>query len=808
MTSGTPSRCIDSLVHQTVSRNWSSISSCKYNTSPPPSQNMIGKIVYLYEKKLCAPQVGPFAPPIFTRVSYIHVASSFCFFPRLRLPFAFVKFIIRYRRDYTGGAGEEEVLATIDALAQVRNLLTAQDKAVQMVRRSGAWTHRLDRAIRAAIDTSELDELIASYKPSKAKSFAAESRALDLGLIAEALFEGQITYAALISKAKTHIDRNGRLVGKSNALRGIGYILSDICLAIAGLRQTALDCYLAIARLYSTKSRKLKYIDGKGLMNTTPFLKFMDNFSRPVTSLAPHTILAINRGSKKGILCVSIKGDDNRIERLVLAKIREKNNISRGFLWDPKTYKFIQTSAKDAVHRLLIPYLKRWTKRFLADRAELAALESHKISLRSMLLARGVKGEALIGIDPGLKHGCKYAVINTCGEVMDSGVIYPNPPQKLVKDSSKKLKSLAKRFGAYTFSIGNGNGHREFCDFFSIEISPSDKRFRYTIVSEAGVSIYSISAAAKKEFPGMDPSLRGAVSIARRLQNPLSELIKCEPSTIGVGMYQKDVKESKLKKSADRVVESCVAFVGVDLNTASSWLLRATPGISSRLAEEIVAHRSEFGPFKCRSDIRDVKGIGHKVFNISAGFLRVFGGTEPLDETEVHPENYDIARIILSKALTNKNISKSEALNYWAASREGLFVLSNRKDKYFGPEMASQIIDMLVAPNDPRDNHTLPTFRKGIIRLVDVKPGMQLSGVIRNVVDFGCFVDCGLESDGLLHKSNIENLNGIEVGNVINVEVNNVEPRVGRLSLSMMAGTKRKSVDIISEGAKKVRHRI
>ncbi|HZD10574.1 MAG TPA: helix-hairpin-helix domain-containing protein, partial [Candidatus Binatia bacterium] len=509
--------------------------------------------------------------------------------------------------------------------------------------------------------------------------------------------------------------------------------------------------------------------------------KLYYDFESPVERLRPHQILAINRGEAEKVLRVHVEIS----ERDWLLAIR---TVFRPHFRSPMAQQ-LQEATHDAAQRLLLPAIERDVRRSLTEVAEQHAIAVFGDNLRNLLLQPPLAGHTVVGIDPGYRTGCKVAVVDPTGKVLDTTTIYPHAPQKQWDGALKRLAMLVQRHGAALIAIGNGTASRETEQLVAqlIEMmqgNTAEAPFHYIIANEAGASVYSASRLARAELPDLDVTLRGAVSIARRVQDPLAELVKIDPKSIGVGLYQHDVNQKELADTLQWVVESVVNHVGVDANTASSALLGYVSGIGPKLAENVVAHRDQHGPFVSREALLQVGGMGPKTFEQSAGFLRINDGENPLDASAIHPESYVVARALLQRVNLTADVPPAARAPALQALREVKPLEALAGELGTGVPTLQDIFEQLVRPGrDPREDAPAPILRSDVLSMKDLKPGMRLKGTVRNVVDFGAFVDIGVKQDGLLHRSKKPRSIDLSVGDVVEVTILKVEAERGRISL-------------------------
>jgi uncharacterized protein len=510
------------------------------------------------------------------------------------------------------------------------------------------------------------------------------------------------------------------------------------------------------------------------------------DFHEPLKKLKPHNVLALNRGEREGYLRVNIEVEtDQIINRIKQSYIKKTDSIFAEQLAE---------AIADSYFRLIAPAIERELRNEVTEKADEHAIAVFAENVKNLLLAAPVSDKIIMGIDPGFRTGCKVAVVDATGKYLDGVTIYPHEPQKRWDYAKIQLKELIEKHDIDMIAIGNGTASRETEQLVAELISESQRDLYYTIVSEAGASVYSASEIAAEEFPDLPVEMRGNISIARRLLDPLSELVKIDPKSIGVGLYQHDVNQNRLSESLDRVVESAVNYVGVDLNTASKSLLKYVAGVNSRTAENIVRYREENGPFTSRAQLTQVKGLGDIAFTQAAGFLRIPDGDIFFDSTAVHPESYPATEVLLQKfALTEQDVKKDGRLLAEKIRTSSVKLAELAEQCRVGLPTLEDIITSLEKPNrDPRDDKPKPVLRSDVLKMADLKEGMILKGTVRNVVDFGAFVDIGVKSDGLVHKSRMADkfvknpLEIVSAGDVIEVKILNVDMDRGRIALSMV----------------------
>ncbi len=562
---------------------------------------------------------------------------------------------------------------------------------------------------------------------------------------------------------------NEQVATNEEALAGARDIVAEAISDHASVRQAVREKALKFANFRSEKVAGA--VDEKGVY------ELYYEFALRVDRLRPHQILALNRGEVEKVLRLNL--DVAEMDWLVPVRHFFRPD-RRSPLVD-----HLELAIRDAAQRLLLPAIERDVRRHLTWQAEQHAIQVFAQNLRALLTQPPLAGQTVLGLDPGFRTGCKVAVISPTGKVLDTATIYPHPPQNRKEETLKTLAALVRKHEVTLITIGNGTASRETEQLVADFIRTSKTPLHYLIVNEAGASVYSASDLARAEMPDLDVTLRGAVSIARRAQDPLAELVKIDPQAIGVGMYQHDVDQTELAASLDTVVESVVNQVGVDLNTASPALLTHVSGIGPKLAEKIVAHRNENGPFPSRKALQKVSGLGPKAFEQCAGFLRIRGGNEPLDASAIHPESYAVAKAVLQRANLTPETPPSarEAPLTQLRQREGVDRLAAALQT--GVPTLSDIFEQLIRPGrDPREDSQAPILRSDVLSMDDLKAGLVLHGTVRNVVDFGAFVDIGVKQDGLLHRTQVPRDVSLSVGDVIEVMVQKVEKERGRIALA------------------------
>lgn len=666
-----------------------------------------------------------------------------------------IPFIARYRKEVTGEMQDSVLRDLFNRLTYLRNLESKKEEVIRLIDEQGKLTEELKAEITKAITLQRVDDL---YRPYRQKRRTRATMAKEKGLeeLSNVIMDGDIDEASFNQLITSFIDEEKGVNNEDEALAGAMDIIAEI-----------------ISDDPDYRAIKKRILNNKGILVTeavnkeesTVYDMYYD-YSESIKTIANHRILAINRGEKDKKLKINIKINDEEIIELLKSKLIEDKHST--------TERYLEAAIEDGYKRLLMPSIEREIRNNLTERAEEEAIKVFSINLKPLLLQPPIKGKSVMAVDPGFRTGCKVAVMDDTGLLLDYATIYPTAPQNKVEQSKTKLNEFIKKYNVNIIAIGNGTASRETEVVVAEMIQESNLDVSYIIVSEAGASIYSASEAGIKEFPDLDVTIRGAISIGRRLQDPLAELVKIEPRHIGVGQYQHDLNQGKLDDALTGVVEDCVNSVGVDLNTASSSLFRYVAGVSARVANNLVAHREEKGKFNSRKELLKVKGLGPKTFEQCAGFMRISDGENPLDNTGVHPESYDIANRLLE--IGYKDIEEEKII----------------KEFDIGDITLRDIIKELEKPGrDPRDEMPKPILRSDVLSVDDLVVDMVLKGTVRNVVDFGAFVDIGVKGDGLVHISHLSNKfikhpkEVVTVGDVVDVKILDIDKNKGRVSLSM-----------------------
>jgi len=680
-----------------------------------------------------------------------------------------IPFIARYRKEVTGSLDDQTLRLIFDRLTYLRNLEKRKQEIIASITEQGKMTDELMEAISKATVLVEVEDIYRPYKP-KRKTRASVAREKGLEPLAE-LIMSQAKDADPEAAAPDYIDEEKGVASAEEALQGAMDIIAEDVSDNADLRKYLRTLFAQIGKVVSKAADE----------NTESVYENYYDFSEPVSKIMGHRILAVDRGEKEGALKVSVEVNEGAGERAC---------ISRYVKGATACTKFIEAACTDSYKRLIYPSIEREIRSELSEKAQEGAIKVFKENLHQLLMQAPVKGNVTLGLDPGYTHGCKLAVVDPTGKVLDTGIVYINSKNQTA-DAKRKLIQMIERNKVTNIAIGNGTASRESEALTAEIVRELPRKVSYIVVSEAGASVYSASKLAAEEFPDYDVSLRSAVSIARRLQDPLAELVKIDPKAIGVGQYQHDMPPKRMDEALSGVVEDCVNSVGVDLNTASHSLLSYIAGINATVAKNIVTYREENGAFTDRKQLLKVPKLGAKAYEQCAGFLRVRGGKDPLDNTAVHPESYAAARLLLEKCgYTSKDIGSLADLTE-RADKIGIKALAEQLGT--GVPTLKDIISELIKPGrDPRDELPPPLMRSGdVMELKDLTEGMELMGTVRNVIDFGAFVDIGVHEDGLVHISQLADrfvkhpLDVVKVGDVVKVRVLSVDVKKKRISLTM-----------------------
>ena len=687
-----------------------------------------------------------------------------------------IPFIARYRKEAHGSLDDQTLRELSERLEYLRGLEKRREEVRGLIDAAGALTPEVAAALDAASTLAELDDVYRPYRP-KRRTRASVAKERGLEPLAELLL-AQKPGVDPLAEAARFVDADKDVPTADDALAGARDIIAESVSDDASLRKRLRVVAMAQAELVSKAAKPDE---------DSVYAQYYD-FHQPVRQAAGHRVLAVDRGEREGFLKVSIAFDRARALSIV------ESVCVRG---SSACTEQVRMAAGDGYDRLIFPSLEREIRAALTEQADEAAIKVFRTNLRQLLMQPPVKGKVAIGLDPGYRTGCKVAVVDPTGRVLDTGVIYPTHSQAKKDEAARTLRRLIEKHGAQVIAIGNGTASRE-TELFTAQVLASLREDgrpapSYMVVSEAGASVYSASKLAAQEFPDFDVTLRSAVSIARRLQDPLAELVKIDPKAIGVGQYQHDMPPKQLGEALGGVVEDCVNTVGVDLNTASPSLLEKVSGVSAAVSKNIVAYREENGAFRSRAELKKVPKLGPRAFEQCAGFLRVPESASVLDNTAVHPESYDAAKKLLALCGRSLDDVKSGSLGNLAADVEKLGFAKAAEQVGVGEPTLRDIVAELLRPGrDPRDELPPPLLRSDVLSMEDLKPGMELTGTVRNVIDFGAFVDIGVHQDGLVHISRIckrfikHPAEVLKVGDVVNVRVLDVDLKKKRISLTML----------------------
>lgn len=682
-----------------------------------------------------------------------------------------IPFIARYRKEMTGSLDDQLLRELSERLTYLRNLEKRREEVSVAIEQAGSMTEELAQSLQNASTLAEIEDI---YRPFRPKRRTRASIAKEKGLepLADAIFAQQKEGPAPEQLAAPYVSEEKEIATPQEAIDGAKDILAERFSDDAALRKRLRSLVLAQGMLCT------KAADGEDSVYRQYY-----EYTEPVRRAAHHRILAIDRGEREGFLKVSIELEESAALQIVFAaKVRQGAPCAE----------CVKEAAEDSWRRLIFPSLEREVRGDLTERAAKSAIGLFAENLRHLLMQPPLKGKRVLALDPAYRTGCKVAVVDETGLVLDTGVVYPTPPHNKIEQAKKTLTELIEKYKVDVLSIGNGTASRETEIFAAGLIAELGGGLSYMVVSEAGASVYSASKLGAQEFPQFDVSLRSAVSIARRLQDPLAELCKIDPKAIGVGQYQHDMPQKELGEALDGVVEGCVNSVGVDLNTASAPLLAHVAGVGATLAKSIVAYREEQGAFSSRSELKKVPKLGPKAFEQCAGFLRVPESKNILDHTAVHPESYAAAKKLLEMCgYTAQDVAQGK----FGGLRERIFELGEEKVAEaceVGLPTLHDITEELLRPGrDPRENLPPPLLRTDVMEMKDLKPGMELDGTVRNVTDFGAFVDIGVHQDGLVHISRLcdrfvkHPSEVVKTGDIVRVRVLEVDLERKRISLTM-----------------------
>lgn len=685
-----------------------------------------------------------------------------------------VPFIARYRKEKTEGLSDEILRIFFERLTYLRGLENKKEDVIRLIKEQGNLTQDLKNKIIQCKNLTEVEDIYRPFKPKK-RTRAIIATEKGLKPLAQVILEGTFS-GNLNSEASKYISKEKEVLSEEDALKGAMDIISEIISDDANFRKWIRE-----------------FIKEKGSIETIGKSDDRNNYEmyyeykEPIKSIPSHRILAINRGEKEQVLQVKLNFNDERVINYLEKNILKNNEV---------TDEYLKKSVRDSSKRLIYPSIEREIRSELTSRGEDSAIGIFKANLKSLLMQAPIKGKVVIGFDPGFRTGCKIAVLDDTGKFIENATVYPTMPKNDINGSIRILKELIYKYDVDVISLGNGTASRESEDVIERLIKEvkeeKGKDLYYVIVSEAGASVYSASELANKEYPNLDVTVRGAISIGRRLQDPLVELVKIDPKAIGVGQYQHDVSSKKLDESLKGVVEDCVNNVGVDLNIATPSLLSYIAGINGTIAKNIVNFREENGKFANRKELLKVKRLGKKVYEQCAGFLRVSESDEVLDNTSVHPESYEVAKKLIEILGYDKRDLKLGKLKDIDEKIKIIGINKLADELSVGILTLKDIIKELKKPGrDPREELPKPILKSGVINIKDLKKDMLLMGTVRNVSDFGAFIDIGVHQDGLVHKSQMANkfvkhpLDIVKVGDIVRVKILEIDEKRKRISLSM-----------------------
>ena len=686
-----------------------------------------------------------------------------------------VPFIARYRKEVTGSLDENQIRAIQDRMQYLRALEARKETILKSIEEQGKLTPELKEKILKATKLQEVEDLYLPYKPKK-RTRATVAREKGLEPLAEIILKQEVTEGSAEEIAVKFVNEEKEVRTVQEALQGamdnVDEVISDDAEVRKQIREATFKTGLLESAVKNAEER-------------TPYEMYYD-YSEPVNSIPPHRILAINRGETEGVLKVSVEVDSQKMIGLIEALyVKNEKSIFIDYL---------RQAIADSFTRLIFPSIQREVRSALTEKADEHAIAVFAENLRNLLLQPPVRGKMIMGIDPGFRTGCKVAVIDQTGKYLEGATIYPHPPQERYLEAKSIVRALVNKYQVDIIAIGNGTASRE-TEMMVAELireMKDERKVEYIIVNEAGASVYSASKVAQQEFPDLEAAMRGNISIARRLLDPLAELVKIDPKHIGVGLYQHDVNQKRLAEALQQVVESAVNMVGVNVNTASASLLKYVSGLTSRTANSIVKYRDEHGPFRNREEIKKVDGIGEVAYQQAAGFLRIPDGDNPLDNTSIHPESYEATRKLLEKFKVD-DIHQGGKLLRLKIKQEKVDIPALLEELGIGEPTFNDILDNLEKPGlDPRDELPKPIFKSDVLKMEDLREGMILKGTVRNVVDFGAFVDIGVKQDGLVHVSRMAKkfvknpYELLSVGDVIEVKVVSIDLERGRIGLSMV----------------------
>ena len=682
-----------------------------------------------------------------------------------------VPFIARYRKEWTNSLDEVQIRSILERWQYINQLENRKEEVLRLIHEKGKLTEELRRNITSATKLQEVEDL---YRPYKEKRRTKATIAKEKGL--EPLADWLLTFAKddVLEKAKVFVNEEKEVQSPEEALQGAKDIIAEYVSDEASYRSWIRNTTFRKGVISAVVKDEEK--DEKNVY------EMYYSYEEPLQKVVPHRVLAMNRGEKEDILKITIVPPVEDILQFLHKKVIHNSSVSSA--------DYVQEAIEDGYKRLIQPSIEREIRKELTEVAEEQAIHIFSENLRNLLLQPPMKGKVALAVDPAYRTGCKLAVVDDTGKVLHIDVIYPHPPVRKYEEAKKKCISILEKYEVEVIAIGNGTASRETEEFIVDVLQGVSRDVFYIIVNEAGASVYSASELAREEFPNLQVEERSAVSIGRRLQDPLAELVKIDPKSVGVGQYQHDVSQKRLNESLTFVVETAVNQVGVNVNTASVSLLQYVSGLSKTVAKNIVKKREESGKFTKRAELKDIPRLGAKTYEQCIGFLRVLEGENPLDRTSIHPEQYKNVELLLkSLGLSITDVGQP----HLQKRLEEVEISSLSEQTNIGEPTLRDIIDALIRPErDLRDELPKPLLKKGILKLEDLKRGMELEGTVRNVVDFGAFIDIGVKQDGLVHISKMSNqfvkhpLDIVSVGQIVKVWVDAVDMKKGRVALSML----------------------
>lgn len=682
-----------------------------------------------------------------------------------------IPFIARYRKEQTGELSDTVLRELSERLTYLRNLEGRKEEVLRLIQEQEKLTPELELKIQGAVTLQEVEDIYLPFRP-KRRTRATIAKEKGLEPLAMALIQQNCTKSEFISMAEGFITPDG-VSSLEEAINGAMDIVAEM---------------ISDNGDYRREIRKITYLEGLIISKAVKeeaesVYEMYYDYQEAVKSIPDHRILAINRGEKEGFLKVKVDIAVDKVHYYLKRKITKA---------EANENEYLTAAIEDSYKRLIAPSIEREIRSQLTERAEEKAIKVFGENLKKLLLQPPIKDKVVMGFDPAYRTGCKIAVVDGTGKLLETATVYPTKPQNDIDGSKQKLKAMIEKYGVEVIAIGNGTASRESEAFVAELIKEIDRSVYYVIVSEAGASVYSASELAAKEYPDINVSLRGAISIGRRLQDPLPELVKIDPKHVGVGQYQHDVNQKRLDEALRGVVEDCVNSVGVDLNTASAALLQYIAGITKTTAENIVKHREEHGKFKNRRELQKVKRLGPAAFVQCAGFLRITDGDNILDNTGVHPESYEACEKLIELMGFNRAQLTTRELKALGEALKGLNEAKAAEKLGIGlPTLRDMVRELRKPGRDPREELPKPIFRTDVLKIEDLKPDMILIGTVRNVIDFGAFVDIGIKNDGLVHISELSDryirnpMDVVSIGDIVNVKVIGIDIKKGRVSLSM-----------------------